>query len=434
MSNSQDLMQQFDRVVMPTYARRPLALVRGRGTKVWDADGKVYLDFVAGIAVINLGHGHPAVVEAVRRQADILTHVSNLYYTEPQGRLAETLAGLAGGGKCFFCNSGAEANETLIKMARRYGAARHRFEIITLRGGFHGRTLATLAATGQARLQQGFEPMPTGFVHADYNDLDAVKAAVTPRTTAILVEAVQGEGGVIPATPAFLQGLRQLCDDQDLLLLCDEVQCGMGRTGKWFAFQHADIAPDAFSLAKALGNGFPIGAVVAAPKVADVLTPGSHASTFGGSPLACAAAQSVLDTIAQENLLQHASDMGARLRKGLEALAGKYNQAGQVKAVRGLGLMLGLVLDRPARPLEERLLDAGLISLTTADQVLRFLPPLTVKIQEVDEALDILDECCADIFGVAPAAEPDPEPTPAMDPPAPAEADPADGAAAPPSA
>jgi len=401
MSKTSDIIQQFDEHVIPSYARRPIVFVKGKGAKLWDADGKVYLDFLAGISVLNVGHSHPAVVEAICRQAGLLTHVSNLYYTENQGRLAQALAGLALGGKCFFCNSGAEANEALIKLARLWGHEKNRFEIITMKNSFHGRTLATLTATGRDKVQKGFDPLPSGFVHAKFNDLESVKEAVTARTAAILVEAVQGEGGVIPAEAEFMQGLRALCDEKDLLLLCDEVQCGMGRTGKWFAFQHFDVEPDAFALAKALGSGFPIGAIVTNAKLADVFQPGKHASTFGGTPLACAAALATLQVIEQENLLQHASDLGARFKKGLLALKDKYEH---VKDVRGLGLMLGLVLDVPARPLEDKLLDMGLIALATGERVLRFLPPLTVKPSEVDEALDMIDDSCAEVFG-APAAE-----------------------------
>ena len=397
MSKTTEIIQQFDKHVIPTYARRPIVFVKGKGAKLWDTEGKVYLDFLAGISVLNIGHSHPAVVDAIRQQAGLLMHVSNLYYTENQGRLAQALAGLALGGKCFFCNSGAEANEALIKLARIWGHAKNRFEIITMGNSFHGRTLATLTATGQDKVQQGFDPLPSGFVHAKFNDLESVKNAITARTAAILVEAVQGEGGIIPATAEFMQGLRALCDEKDLLLLCDEIQCGMGRTGKWFAFQHFDIEPDAFSMAKALGSGFPIGAIVTNAKLADVFQPGMHATTFGGTPLACAAALATVQVIEQENLLQHASDLGARFKKGLQALVEKYPQ--HLAEVRGLGLMLGLVLTSSAKPLEDNLMEMGLITLATGKQVLRFLPPLTVKPNEVDEALDMINDTCEEMFG-----------------------------------
>jgi predicted acetylornithine/succinylornithine family transaminase len=407
MSKTTEIIQQFDEHVIPSYARRPIVFVKGKGAKLWDAEGKVYLDFLAGISVLNVGHSHPVVVEAIRQQAGQLTHVSNLYYTENQGRLARTLSGLSLGGKCFFCNSGAEANEALIKLARLWGHEKNRFEIITMKNSFHGRTLATLTATGQDKVQKGFDPLPSGFVHAKFNDLESVKEAITERTAAILVEAVQGEGGVIPATVEFMHGLRALCDEKDLLLLCDEVQCGMGRTGKWFAFQHFDVQPDAFSMAKALGSGFPIGAIVTNPKLADVFQPGKHASTFGGTPLACAAALATVQVIEQENLLQHASDLGARFKKGLQALVEKYPK--HLTEVRGLGLMLGLVLTATAKPLEDKLMEMGLITLATGKQVLRFLPPLTVKPNEVDEALDMIADACAEMFGTPAAEEAKPE-------------------------
>ncbi len=422
MMKSEDTIQLFEQYVIPSYTRKPVVFVRGKGTKIWDAEGKVYLDFLAGIAVTGVGHSHPKLIEALRRQAEQLIHISNLYYHENQGLLAKALSELALNGKCFFCNSGAEANEALIKLARLWGHERKRFEIVTFRNSFHGRTLATLTATGQAKVQKGFEPLPIGFILADFNDLDSVKKAVTDRTAAILVEAVQGEGGIIPAQPEFLPGLRELCNAKDILLLCDEVQCGLGRTGHWFGFQACGAEPDAFSLAKSLGGGYPIGALVAGPKVADVLQPGKHATTFGGSPLACAAALAVIEIIKEEGLLAHAAQMGDRLKKGLQALVEKY--PAYLAEVRGLGLMLGLVLKEPAKTLEAKLMDVGLLTLATAEKVIRFLPPLNVKENEVDEALDILDDTCAELTGVAapeaPATAPEvpPEPAPAAPEPA----------------
>lgn len=400
-------MALFDQHVIPSYARKPVVLVRGKGTKVWDADGKVYLDFIAGIAVNNLGHCHPAVIEAVKKQSEQLNHVSNLYYHENQGLLARELSNLALNGKCFFCNSGAEANESLIKLVRLWGHAQKRYEIITMRNSFHGRTLATLTATGQSKIQKGFEPLPSGFVYADFNNLDSVKSAVTDKTAAVLVEAVQGEGGVVPADKDFLAGLRALCDEKNILLLFDEVQCGMGRTGAWFAFQNYNVLPDAFSLAKALAGGFPIGAIVAAPKVADVLQAGKHASTFGGGAVVCAAALATIKAIQDEGLLQNARDMGMKFMQGLQKLVEKYDH---LKEVRGAGLMIGLVLDKPAKDLEAKLMDIGLLSLATAEKVLRFLPPLNVKPGEIDEALEMIDDVCAEWHG-APAAEEQPAQT-----------------------
>lgn len=405
MTNKTDeVVAMFDQYVIPCYARKPLVLVRGKGTRVWDADGKVYLDFLAGIAVLNLGHSHPALVAAVTQQAALLTHVSNLYYTAPQGRLARKLSEISLPGKCFFCNSGAEANEALIKLARLWGHEQKRYEVITMRNSFHGRTLATLTATGQAKIQKGFDPLPAGFVYADFNNLDSVKSAVTDKTAAILVEPIQGEGGVIAAEPDFLKGLRALCDERNILLLFDEVQCGLGRTGQWFAYQHYGVAPDALALAKALAGGLPMGAIVAAPKIADVLQPGKHASTFGGSPLVCAAALATLQVIEDENLLQNAAEMGEKFKQGLQALVDRYEH---LKEVRGLGLMIGLALDKPAKELEARLMEIGLLSLATAEKILRFLPPLNVKPGEIAEALEMLDEVCAEWHG-APGAEEQP--------------------------
>lgn len=391
MTDTNDTIDLFDHYVVPSYARQPIVFVRGKGSKLWDSTGKVYLDFLAGISVLNVGHSHPVVTEAIARQAAQLTHVSNIFYTENQGKLAKTLSDLALHGKCFFCNSGAEANEALIKLARLWGHDRQRYEIITMRNSFHGRTLATLTATGQEKVQKGFEPLPSGFAQAEFNNLESVRAAITDRTVAVLVEAIQGEGGVIPADPAFIQGLRELCNEQDILMLCDEVQCGMGRTGNWFGFQAYNIEPDACSMAKALGSGFPIGAILTNRKLADVFQPGKHASTFGGTPLACAAALATLQVIKDEGLLQNAMLMGQRLQQGLQQLVEKYPH---LKEVRGKGLMLGLELDCPAKPFEERLMDMGLITLATAGNVIRFLPPLNVKAQDIDEALDMLNDAC----------------------------------------
>ena len=309
MSTSEEIIALHKQYVMPSYAPG-LVLVKGKGVKVWDADGKEYMDFLAGIAVLGLGHCHPQVVKAIRTQAAKLMHVSNLYYNENQPKLAQALSTRSMNGKCFFCNSGAEANEGMFKLARLWGHAQGKYEIVTMRNSFHGRTLATLAATGQTKYQKGFEPIPAGFVYADYNNLDSIRAAINEKTVAVLVEAVQGEGGILPGTPEFMKGLRALCDEKNILLLCDEVQCGMGRTGFWFGFQASGIQPDAFSLAKSLGNGFPIGALVAGPKLSDIFQPGNHASTFGGNPLACAAALAVIETMEQENLPANAAKMG----------------------------------------------------------------------------------------------------------------------------
>ena len=405
--NTNEIAQLQKEYLIPTYAPE-LALVEGAGTSVWDAEGNEYLDFVSGIAVTNIGHCHPRMVRAVQDQVETLVHVSNLFYNDKQPRLAKALSGHSGlpGAKAFFCNSGAEANEGLIKLARLWGSGQGKYEIITMRQSFHGRTLATLTATGQEKVQAGFSPLPEGFTYAGFNDLQSVEAAITPRTVAVLVEALQGEAGVVPADPDFLSGLRNLCDEHGMLLLCDEVQCGMGRTGKWFGFQNYGVVPDAFSLAKGLGNGFPIGAIVAGNKLADVFQPGHHATTFGGTPLACSAALAVVEVIEDEELMTNTAVMGACLVEGLCEIAMKHKQ--WISGVRGLGLLLGLVLDVPAASLQKKLQEKGLLVLATAGNVLRILPPLTVCQQEVDQALVFIGEACAELHDELAKQSPNP--------------------------
>jgi predicted acetylornithine/succinylornithine family transaminase len=396
MSKNADIAALFNQYVMNTYTPS-VTLVRGQGCKVWDADGMVYLDFTAGIAVQNAGHAHPRIVQAVSDQMATLNHCSNLFYTANQALLAQRLANLSGlDGKCFFCNSGAEANEAMIKLARLWGHEEGRFEIITMRNSFHGRTLATCAATGQSKIQKGFDPLPLGFAFADYNDIESVRAQLSERTVAVMLEPVQGEGGVMPADPAFLADLRQLCDEKRLLLLFDEVQCGMGRTGSWFAWQQSGVQPDAFTLAKALASGVPMGALIAAPKVADVFQPGRHASTFGGNPLACAAALATIDVIESEKLLARAVEAGTLFREGLAQFVEKYDQ---LLEVRGTGLMVGLVMDVPAKTLVDKCREMGLLCCTAGESVVRFLPPLTVKDDELEEALDMLDDALDMLYG-----------------------------------
>jgi len=405
MKSSEDIAGQYNQFVMPTYAPA-LSLVRGSGTRVWDADGKVYLDFLAGISVLNVGHCHPKVVEAIRQQAGELMHVSNLYYTEKSGQLARRLSTIGLGGKCFFANSGAEANEGMIKLARMWGNANGRYEIICMENSFHGRTLATAAATGQEKVRKGFEPLPEGFVHAAYNDLESVSSKVSDKTVAVLVEAIQGEGGVVPAEPEFLEGIRSLCDENSMLMLCDEVQCGMGRSGEWFAYSTYGVTPDACSLAKALGGGFPIGAVLASPALSDVFHPGNHASTFGGTPLACAAALATLDVIDEEDLLARAAEKGTMFQKQLAGLVETFEH---VVDVRGRGLMLGIVLDQPAQPLVDLLTDMGLLTAATAQNVVRLLPPLNATDDEFEEALDMIRDCLEEWHGTASPEDDDSE-------------------------
>lgn len=396
MTRGEEIIELYSKYVMPTYSQN-LVLVKGRGTKVWDADGKVYLDFLAGISVLNVGHSHPKIVNAIQEQVAVLTHISNLYFNENQAMLAQRLSELSLHGKCFFCNSGAEANEGMIKLARLWGNKKGKYEVICMKNSFHGRTLATAAATGQSKVQKGFEPMPEGFRHADFNDIESVAALVNDKTVAVLLEAVQGEGGIIPAREDFMKAVHGLCDEKELLMLCDEVQCGMGRTGSWFGFQAYDVEPDAFSLAKALGSGYPIGAIVSGPKLADIFQPGNHASTFGGTPLACAAALATLDVIEEEGLIDRARQAGSELQRALSAFVEKYEH---VREVRGMGLMLGMELDKPAKPLVAMMVEMGLLTLATAENVVRFLPPLNVKDNEIEEALEIVDSCLAEWHGV----------------------------------
>ena len=391
-----EIAEMHQTYVMPTYAPKT-ALVKGSGAWVWDAEGQKYLDFCSGIAVTNIGHSHPRLVKAIQEQAEQLLHVSNLFYNPVQPQLAAALATCSGlpGAKCFFCNSGAEANEGIIKLARLWGSKQGRHEIITFKQSFHGRTLATLTATGQDKVKHGFGPLPEGFVYADYNDLASVRKLLGPQTVAVMVEALQGEGGVIPSDPEFLPALRKLCDEVGILLLCDEVQAGVGRTGTWFGFQQYGVQPDAFSLAKGLGGGFPIGGIVAGERLANTFQPGHHATTFGGTPLGSAAALAVIETIQDEGLLKHAADMGSRFMDGLAHIAKKYPE--WIEGIRGMGLMNGLVLNVPAARLQQAVFEKGLLSIATAQRILRLLPPMIVSAEEVDLALSWIDAACKEV-------------------------------------
>jgi acetylornithine/N-succinyldiaminopimelate aminotransferase len=377
--------------LMNTYARFPVLLTRGEGCRVFDDKGRPYLDFVGGIAVNNLGHCHPEVVAAIREQAGRLIHVSNLYHVDRQLELARLLVKRAFPGKLFFCNSGAEANEAAIKLARRFARERRgagHFEIITLQGSFHGRTLATLTATGQEKYQKGFEPLVPGFSYAPFDDLSALEKAITDRTAAILVEPIQGESGVRVPKPGYLAGVRRLCDERGVLLLLDEVQTGMGRTGKFFAYEWEGIRPDIVTMAKGLGGGFPIGAALATPEVAEAFTPGSHASTFGGNPLACAAAIAAVSLLSRPETLSHCLKMGEYLTGRLLEL---QRRRPVVREVRGKGLMIGVELSVEALPLVERALAEGLLLNRPMERVLRLVPPLIVNAEEIDAMLAILE-------------------------------------------
>jgi len=382
--------------VMNTYGRLPLAIVKGKGAYVWDADGREYLDFVSGIGVNNVGHCHPKVVEAIKNQAETLLHCSNLYWIEPQVKLAKILVENSVFDKVFFCNSGAEANEGAIKLARKY-AKKHwgedKYEIITMKQSFHGRTLATLTATGQEKFHKGFAPLPEGFSYAPFNDLDALKRAVGPHTCAVMLEPVQGEGGVLPGDDAFIKGVRKLCDENNLLFIVDEVQCGLGRTGKLFAYQHYGVEPDIMTLAKALGGGAPIGAMLAKEKIAEGFQPGDHASTFGGNPLVTAAGVAALTVILEEDLAHNADAMGEYLSCKLAGLKHKFDF---IKEIRGKGLLIGMECEREVSGIISSCLEKGLLLLSAGPKVLRFLPPLNITFNQVDQAVAILEEALAD--------------------------------------
>ncbi len=365
---------------MQTGRRVPVTFVRGAGARLYDDAGREYLDFVAGIAVNLLGHGHPDVVAALSSQAARLIHASNLYFTEPQVALAQRLAELAFPSRVFFCNSGAEANEAAIKLARKWGA-KHRggaVEIITSDGSFHGRTLAAVTAGGQPRYSQPFAPLPAGFVHVPYSDLEAIRQATTDRTVAVMLEPVMGEIGVIPPAPGYLKAVREWCDERGLLLILDEAQTGLGRTGRWFAHQHSGITPDVMTLAKGLGGGVPIGACLANPR-ADVFEPGDHGSTFGGNPLACAAALAVLHVVERDGLTGHAAEMGDLLHASLEDLG--------AREVRGVGLMQAIEFAEPrAKPFQQACLEGGLIVNAVDDHSVRLVPPLVITAEDVELA------------------------------------------------
>lgn len=386
--------EESSHYVMDTYNRMPVLLRKGRGVKVWGANGKEYLDFVAGIAVNVLGHCHPKVVVAIQKQAQRLIHISNLYYNEPQIKLARLLVENSFADKVFFCNSGAEANEGAIKLARKYAKENlneKRFEIITALNSFHGRTLATLTATGQEKFQKGFEPLVPGFRYVEFNNLKDLESAINERTCAVMLEPIQGEGGIRIPTREYLKGVRELCDSHGILLILDEVQTGMGRTGKLFAYEHFGIKPDIMTLAKGLGSGVPIGAVLATDRVASSFKPGSHASTFGGNPLCCAAAIATMETILEDGfILDQCRRMGEYLMNGLIELKEEYPSF--IIDIRGMGLMIGMEMSLDCSEIVKDCLERGLIINCTAGNVLRFTPPLIIQKKDIDQMIDILDD------------------------------------------
>jgi acetylornithine aminotransferase/acetylornithine/N-succinyldiaminopimelate aminotransferase len=409
-----EIQSLFQQNVVPSYGRFDIVLSHGSGSQLWDVAGKRYLDLGGGIAVCSLGHAPAAITEALVEQSRKLIHTSNFYYHGPQGRLAQALVNQIGPGKIFFGNSGVEANEGLFKLARKFGHDEGRYEIITTVNSFHGRTLAAISATGQEKVKKGFEPMVPGFRHVPYNDLAAMRAAISPATVAIMIEGIQGEGGVTPATPEYLLGLRQLCDEKKLLLFIDGVQCGHFRSGRFQSYQRIlegvpggeKFLPDGISMAKSLGGGFPIGAFWVRKEYADLLSAGSHGTTYGGSPLACAVALKIMEVIQQEKLMDNARDTGAHLKAGLQKIAAKY--PGIIQTVRGLGFMIGLELapNIPAFSGEGKsaavrfanlLHAAGLLAIPAGTQIIRFLPALNLRRSEADEGLKIIEGVVASL-------------------------------------
>lgn len=388
-----DVIKLYDQFVLKTYTRSPLCLVKGKGSKVWDLEGKEYLDFFPGWAVSGLGHCHPSVTHAIKHQARKILHVSNNFYSVKQAQLAQKIVQRAFPGRVFFCNSGAEAVEAAIKFARKFGSSSGRFEIITMEGAFHGRTLAALTATGQEKYMAGFGPLPEGFKKVPFNDFEALKQAIGPKTIAVLLELIQGEGGIKVAQPEFVRKLKVLCDEKKMLLIVDEVQTGMGRTGKWFVHQHYGFEPDLMTLAKSLGSGVPIGALVVHGKMKEeVLTPGTHASTYGGNPLVAAAALAVFKTVEQDGLLKNSETMGAYLKTKLIEFKNQYSF---IREVRGIGLMLGVELDRAGADIVNRARDLGLLINCTQERILRIMPAMTVTKRQIDQAVKILNQ----VFG-----------------------------------
>ena len=385
--NTNEIMQMFDKYVIANYGRLPRAIVKGEGNYIFDAEGNKILDMFPGWAVSGLGHCPPKVSEAICKQAKELLHIDNTFYIEKQGQLAKLLSDRAFGGKCFFCNSGAEANEAALKLARLH-TEKGKYKYITAESSFHGRTYATVTATGQPQYHDGFLPMLPGFDYVPFNDIDALKAAFTDETAAVMIEPIQGEGGINIATAEYMQTIRQLCDENGALMILDEVQTGLGRTGKWFGFQHYDVQPDIITLAKALGGGAPIGAMMAAPDVAASLVPGKHASTFGGNPLVCAAAIAVIETIEEQNLVENAVNMGQYTTEKLEQLKEKHSI---IDHVRGVGLMIGIQLNDSGADIVAKCLENGLRINCTQTSVLRFMPSMTVTKDEIDKAVEILD-------------------------------------------
>lgn len=385
--NTKEIISQYENFVIKTYTRIPTVIVKGKGLKVWDLDGNEYLDFFPGWAVSGLGHCHPKVVNSVRNYLKKIIHVSNNYYNMLQGKLAQKIIEHSFKGKVFFCNSGAEANEGAIKLARAYGSSKGKYEIITMENSFHGRTLATITATGQTKYQKGFEPLPEGFKTVPFNDIKAVESAITDKTVAIMIEPIQGEGGINVADEDFILSLRKICNEKDLILIFDEVQTGIGRTGKMFCFEHYGITPDVMTLAKSLGGGLPIGAMVASERFENVLKPGMHASTFGGSPIACSASLAVFEAIKKEKLLSNTQKMGEYLFQKLSELKEKKPI---IKEIRGKSLMIGVELTIEGNEIVNNCFKEKLLINCAHGNVLRLMPGMIVNKKEINKAISIL--------------------------------------------
>ncbi|HOK67536.1 MAG TPA: aspartate aminotransferase family protein [Anaerohalosphaeraceae bacterium] len=390
--NTQEVIELYNQYVIGNYGRLPKVIVQGKGNIMIDLEGNQILDLFPGWAVSGIGHCHPRVVEAVQKQAAQLLHMDNTFYTLPQGQLAKLLSERSFGGKCFFCNSGAEANEAALKLARKY-TAKGKYKIITAEKSFHGRTFGAVTATAQPKYHDGFMPLVPGFEYVPFNDIQALTEAFDEEVAAVMIEPIQGEGGINPATAEYMHTIRNLCDEAGAVMILDEVQTGMGRTGKWFAYQHFDVVPDIITLAKALGGGVAIGAMIAKPEIAAALVPGTHASTFGGNPLACAAGIAVIEAVEAEHLLENAQRMGDYARSKLNELKAKYPI---IEGIRGIGLMIGIQLNSPGAGIVSRCLEKGLRINCTQDTVLRFMPSMTITAEELDRAIAILDEVLAE--------------------------------------
>ncbi len=390
---TKETIELFDKYVIANYGRLPRVIVKGQGCYMYDADGNEILDMFPGWAVSGLGHCHPKVVQAIQKQAAELLHIDNTFYSEPQGKLAKLLSERAFGGKCFFCNSGAEANEAAMKLARLH-TPQEKYKFITAEGSFHGRTFATVTATAQPKYHEGFLPLLPGFIYVPFNDIMALESAFTDEVAAVMVEPIQGEGGINVATAEYLQAIRRLCDEKGAVMILDEVQTGIGRTGKWFGYQHFDVEPDIMTMAKALGGGVAIGTMMAKEEVAASLVPGKHASTFGGNCLACAAGIAVIEVIEGGSLLQNAADLGEYTKEKLSQLKQKHSS---IDSVRGIGLMIGVQLNSPCTEIVNKCLEKGLRINCTNETVIRFMPPMIVTKEQIDQAIDILDSVMTEL-------------------------------------